>query len=114
MDILTLALTICLQTTTLDCESIPVEITDLKQGTAGQAVLYKSGRMKIQLNKDSLQNTSQKKIKQLITHEYAHLVTYQQGNLKSPHGSDFRNNCIEMANTISVSQIQACSGHANH
>ena len=114
MDIITMALTICLQTTTLDCENIPVEITDLKQGVAGQAVLYRSGNMKIQLDEKSIQNKPTRKIKELITHEYAHLVTYQQGNLTSPHGKLFRKNCNEMANTISVSQIQACSNHANH
>ena len=114
MDILTLALSICLQTTTLDCENIPVEVTELKQGTAGQAILYKSGKMKIQLNTKNVENKSIKSIKELITHEYAHLVTYTQGNLKSPHGKDFRKNCQEMANVMSVSLVQACSGHANH
>jgi len=114
MDILTLAVSICLQTTTLDCENIPVEIVKLEQGTAGQAILYKSGNMKIQLNTEHVENKSIKSIKELITHEYAHLVTYTEGNLKSPHGRDFRRNCNEMANAISVSLIQACSGHANH
>ena len=114
MDIITMALAICLETTTLDCENIPVEVTKLEQGVAGQAILYKSGNMKIELNKDNVTNTTTKKIRELITHEYAHLVTYTQGNLKSPHGRDFRKNCNDMANSIGVSLIQACSGHANH
>ena len=110
--LLEIALSVCLHTD-LNCESIPVETTNLKQGIAGQAVLYKSGKTKIQVSESYIEDRGENKIRELLVHEYAHLITYAQGNVKSPHGRDFRTNCMALAE-LTNTRKSTCTSHANH
>ena len=114
MDLLTIALTICLQTDNLDCDNIPVEVTQLKHGVAGHALLYRSGNMKIEVNEHFYLDASKRDLKSLLVHEYAHLQTYKEGHLNGNHGNTFRNNCLELASRVGVSTYKTCSESRGH
>lgn len=108
-----LAMSICLQTG-LDCPNIAVKSKNLNSAVAGQAVLYASGRTEIHINRKYLQeHKTERKLKELLVHEYAHLITYAQGEIKSPHGKAFRLNCMELAEKANVRK-STCTSHANH
>lgn len=106
---------ICLQTTNLDCDHIPVEVTKINHGVQGQAILYRSGNMKIQINSVHInRGMTEIQLKTVLTHEFAHLVTYSQGETKSIHGKQFRKNCLAMSDITGTSHVKTCSSHANH
>ena len=101
--LLEIALTVCL-TTDLPCADINVELKSLSRETLGQAVLYTTGRTEIHINKDTFEDLSERRLRALLVHEYAHIKTYAQGEIKSHHGSAFRKNCLALAKLHNVSQ----------
>jgi len=105
------ALTICL-TTQLPCEDIKVELKPLQRETLGQAILYTTGRTEIRINKFRYKEATQHQLRSVLVHEYAHIQTYAQGEIKSHHGSAFRKNCLALAKLHNVSQT-TCRAHIN-
>lgn len=114
MDLITIALTICLETQELDCDNIPVEVTNLEQSVAGRALLYRSGKTKIEIDTDFFNNSTTKELKSLLVHEFAHLLTYSEGHLNGNHGNIFRNNCLELAGKVGVPTYKTCSHSRGH
>jgi len=89
-------MTFCLNTD-LACADIGVEYAKLDRGIKGQALLYRSGRMKIQIS-EKHKTQSERKLELTMLHEVAHLIVYAtKGPKEAAHGYAFKSACEELA-----------------
>lgn len=96
MTLSALFMTFCLNTD-LPCADIGVEYAKLGRGVKGQALLYRSGRMKIQIS-EKHKTQSERRLTLTMLHEVAHLIVYAtKGPNEAHHGYAFKRACEGLA-----------------
>jgi len=89
----------------LDCSNIEIKYKGLVSNILGEANLYNSGKMDVNINRLYRGNPS--KVRGIVTHEVSHLVVFSTSDTphKHHHGHQFNNVCKSLSFKAKVNQV---------
>lgn len=109
-----LFLTVCLNTS-LACDDISLSYKNLNFGlsrfddkTQAMAYMTSKGRLGIWFDEGRVKRMSETTLKQVITHEIAHLLVFQEDPIGG-HGWKFVAVCRELARKVDVPERPTCA-----
>jgi len=88
----------------LDCSNIQIRYKNLASNILGEANLYNSGKMDVNINR--LYRGNAKKVRGIVTHEVSHLIVFSTSDTphKDHHGQQFKAVCKKLVVKTKVNQ----------